>query len=329
MFFIRYFFVSFILSSLLIFGCTTSDIKPSSSGKPGELLIVIDSLLWKGEPGRILRDSLFTPFPALPQDEPLFRPVIIQPGDFKGILQLHQNILIVEIGPLQNNRDYALSFKHRVWSDPQIVLNLRARDETFLEAALMTFAGSIIQKITEEEGIRMVRGLRSLPEIEVMRKMNELTGIYVPLTADYYIAKSESSYTWLRKETIHMSTGYQVYRLPYNSDSVFNTTSIIALRDSLSKQHIPGPSTGSYMTTEMQFPVFRTTTTIDSCYAVELRGLWRMEGDFMGGPFLSYLIHDQKRDSLLFVDAFLYAPKFKKREYVKQMEATVRAMKFR
>ena len=53
-----------------------------------------------------------------------------------------------------------------------------------------------------------------------------------------------------------------------------------------------------------------------------------MEGDFMGGPFLNYIIKDEKNNRMLFVDAFVYAPKYNKREYLRKMEAMVSTLKF-
>ncbi len=323
----RYFV--FILIAISVFSsCTTSEIKPSSSGKPGELVIVMDSLLFKGQAGNIIRDSLLASFPALPQDEPLFRPVIVHPSEFKSILQLHRNILIVETGPLQDDRNYALTFKNNIWSNPQLVMNLRAVDESWLEAAALAFIPAIISKFTVEEKLRLKEGFSKLPELEVNRKLKESIGVNIPLTADYYLAKTEHNYLWLRKETIHMSTGIQIYRLPYTSDSAFSVSSIAALRDSISAKHVPGPTTGSYMTTDHNFPFTASTIEIDSTYAVELRGLWKTEGDFMGGPFLCYLVHDKKKDQLIFIDAFVYAPRFNKREYVKQLEAMIYNLKF-
>ena len=60
---------------------------------------------------------------------------------------------------------------------------------------------------------------------------------------------------------------------------------------------------------------------------IETRGLWRMNGDFMGGPFLSYTIYDEKNDRILTIESLLYGPTAKKRNVVLEMEAMMRSIK--
>jgi hypothetical protein len=63
-------------------------------------------------------------------------------------------------------------------------------------------------------------------------------------------------------------------------------------------------------------------------YAAEIRGLWRMENDYMGGPFCSLTVYDSTRARLVTVEGYAYAPYFDKREYVRQIEAVVRSLEF-
>jgi hypothetical protein len=56
-------------------------------------------------------------------------------------------------------------------------------------------------------------------------------------------------------------------------------------------------------------------------YLVELRGLWRLENAFMGGPFISHTILDEKNNRIVTVEGFVYAPSLDKRNYVRELEA--------
>lgn len=308
--------------------CDQSSVKPSSSGKAGELLIVTDSLIRKSGAGNALHEYLSVSFPGIPQHEPYFRVVHIDPSGFRNILQHHRNVLMVEKGPLPDGKNYALTFKNDLYAKPQLVMHLRAVDDAWLDSAVVTMSEAILDKLSKEELARSVSAYSGMREMKVTRDLREHMGITIPLTDDYFIARKESGYTWIRRETVHMSQGFQIYRFPYTSDTAFKPLSVIALRDSLSELYIPGPSAGSFMTTDKVYPVSYKDITLNNQYAVELRGLWRTEGDFMGGPFLTYLIHDKSRGELIFIDAFIYAPRFKKREYVKQMQAMVHAISF-
>jgi hypothetical protein len=61
-------------------------------------------------------------------------------------------------------------------------------------------------------------------------------------------------------------------------------------------------------------------------FASELRGLWRIEGDYMGGPFYSLTAYDERSGELVTVEGYAYAPFFDKREYMREVEAIVRSL---
>lgn len=323
--------IGIFLSSLFLSSCTTSEVLPSSSGKPGEIIVVIDSVLWKSQSAQILRDSLSGAYPGLPQYEPIFKIVNVHPGEFKNILQLHRNVLIVETGPLTNENisqrhaytQYSLTYKNNVWSKPQLVMNIRAVHESHLTAALLGYTGTIVNWFRTEERNRTVESLKKLPELQVGRDLKQYMNISMPLAEDYFIATHEQNYCWVRKETIHASFGFQFYRFPYTDKESFDLNHIISLRDSICRKYIPGPSPGSYMITDSVYTPEYNKMEFDNLFGIQITGLWRTKGDFMGGPFESYLIHDEKNGELLFIDSYVYAPKFDKREYVKHQEAMV------
>ena len=58
-------------------------------------------------------------------------------------------------------------------------------------------------------------------------------------------------------------------------------------------------------------------------YAFEARGLWCMENDMMGGPFVSHARVDRPNGRVVVVEAFVYAPEKKKRDLMRQLEASL------
>jgi len=58
-------------------------------------------------------------------------------------------------------------------------------------------------------------------------------------------------------------------------------------------------------------------------YAFEARGLWYMENDMMGGPFVSHARVDRPNGRVVVVEAFVYAPEKKKRDMMRQLEAAL------
>ena len=52
-----------------------------------------------------------------------------------------------------------------------------------------------------------------------------------------------------------------------------------------------------------------------------MRGYWEVYGDYMGGPFVSHSFYSRDGKSIITLDSFVYAPKYDKRHYLRQVEA--------
>ena len=63
--------------------------------------------------------------------------------------------------------------------------------------------------------------------------------------------------------------------------------------------------------------------TVQGQPAWEVRGLWRVQGDFMGGPFVSHVRVDEVNRRIVASEAFVYAPGRLKRNLVRQLEASL------
>ena len=68
--------------------------------------------------------------------------------------------------------------------------------------------------------------------------------------------------------------------------------------------------------------------SLNGVYLNELRGLWQMKGDFMGGAFVNYSMVDEKRNRVISLDGYVYCPKFDKREYLREQEALIKTITF-
>ena len=56
--------------------------------------------------------------------------------------------------------------------------------------------------------------------------------------------------------------------------------------------------------------------------------LWRMEGDKMGGPFVSHALLDKKKGRVIVAESFVYAPESKKANLIRRMEAALFTLRF-
>ena len=67
--------------------------------------------------------------------------------------------------------------------------------------------------------------------------------------------------------------------------------------------------------------------SVQGDYALEARGLWRIKGDFMGGPFVSHVRLDKANQRIIVSEIFIYSPDKMKRNLVRQMEASLYTLK--
>ncbi|MBC8148022.1 MAG: DUF4837 family protein, partial [Bacteroidetes bacterium] len=94
------------------------------------------------------------------------------------------------------------------------------------------------------------------------------------------------------------------------------------------KEHIPGMVDSSYMIVSTAYPPISKVVEINGCYAVETRGLWEVERDFMGGPFLNYTILDEINNRIVTVDGSVYSPNKEKRAHIRQLESMFYSVEF-
>ena len=68
--------------------------------------------------------------------------------------------------------------------------------------------------------------------------------------------------------------------------------------------------------------------TFEGLFSMEIRGLWKIENDYMGGPFYSLTVVDTANARLLTVEGYAYAPYFDKRPYIREVEGLGRRTTF-
>ena len=87
------------------------------------------------------------------------------------------------------------------------------------------------------------------------------------------------------------------------------------------ERNVPGPSDGSYMTTSMYVEPSVASLRYHNRDFMQTRGFWEVHGDYMGGPFVSHSFYSQDGKDIIVLEAFVYAPRYDKRQYLRQVES--------
>lgn len=295
---------------------------PNASGLPYEMLVVMDDAQWERPVGRALFNVLDTDVPGLPQSERSFRITRVEPsGMNSNMFRIMRNIIKVDI---QKDRYTQPKFKFArdVYSHPQMMMTLQAPDEASLAQYIEENAQSIIDFFTKSEMNREINNLREQHNPMVSNLAKELLGvdIWVPFEVDNY--KKGKDFLWASTNTGKKDMSIVLYSYPYTDTNTFTLEYFLNKRDSVMKVNIPGGPEGSYMTTQRDY-VYVEDATVHGKYAQVARGLWKVQGDRMGGPFVSHSRVDEVNGRVIVAEAFVYAPEMLKRDLIRRMEAAL------
>lgn len=321
--------ISAIIITFLVLSCNQGKVKknllPGVSGKAGEVLIVMNKSEWESDPGKLFKDDLLQSTPGLPQDEPIFNPIQIPRKAFSELFRIHRNIVITQI---EQGVQKKVNVSWDKWASPQLVINMSAPNKEAFVELYNENRDKLLGLLFKAERDRLTNNYQKYREKSVMDDLKESMGVKLTIPKGYRYDLDTNNFVWISHETPQISQGIFVYHYPYNDTSMLNKQHLIDKRNEMLKKYVSGPSPGSYMTTEEQFlPDFRAYKW-KGRYTAELRGLWKVHGDFMGGPFVSVSQIDEHRNRVVTVEGFVYAPKFNKRNYVRQLEAILYSIDF-
>lgn len=300
---------------------------PSSSGDPGQILLIMQDRYKETKIYDTIKGVFQQEQVGLPQSEPIFDLITIPPIAFKNVLKRHRNIITFKIG--------------EKYKEPQILLrdNIYARPQTYMEIVAPT-EEEFIRYFNEKSGLilnhfhkieiqRIRNTYKKLANNDDMKVLRKEYNVLLTFPNSYKIAAKYDDFVWISHERSNMSQGIFIYEYPYIDTLQLTKDALLEKRDEMLKKYVPGPRDSSYMTTEYRTELRHTVSTIlNGVYTSEIRGLWRVEGDFMGGPFISLTTVDEKRNRLVTVEGFVYAPKYDKREYLRQLEAIIKTLSF-
>ena len=245
---------------------------------------------------------------------------------FQKLFQTHRNILILEKNKTEKQ---GIEIRRNVFSYPQIIVKIIGREDSAIVNALMKNEITLINLFKEAERERLINVFNRTSNKAIMARLNKKHALNMQVPEGYYLATDTNDFVWLRRETEETSLGILIHTAPYTDTNIFTLNKIITKQDSLMKQYLPGQIKDSYMTTEKKhlIPIMQRIS-FKNKFAVETRGLWRMMGDFMGGPFINYTLIDEENNRLVTLIGFVYAPKFEKRNYLLQTEALIYSTEF-
>ncbi len=338
----RFFQLLIIAISLgIMVGCdalfSSNSAKREAIGSPYELVVLCDEQNWKGALGEELRYWLEQPIEMLNQEEPRFNVVHTTPQFYKQSYPFHRNILKVACSP-EAKMPVALA-EYDKDAAPQIVVTFQGPSVEAMVEYLKENGDKLCKVFEMAERDRTMSAAEKHGAKDLEKVIRQKFGIEMHLSTGYAFRTQSDNFLWASYEFPLASQGFFLYSHDFNGKQSITTNALVKARNKFAKR-IPGPSEHSYMTTVTRIPSIekegeyinfepeRKVVRINGVDWIELRGFWEVEGDFMGGPFVSYTTLDRSTGKLLTLDCYVYSPKDGKRNFLRALESLVYGVKF-
>lgn len=308
--------------ALCLAGCKSGKaLLPNVSGKAGEILVVMEKADWEGALGNEVRGLLACECPYLAQREALYTLVNVIPSGFADLFKVHRNIVFVNISA--SNEDQAkVSYLRDIWASPQCVVQIAAKTSEDAVEAIKVNASGITNFIEQAERDRVIANCKLYETKEIAAAVSEVFGGSPHFPSGYKLKKKGADFAWIADEKQYTIQGILIYKYPASAaKDELTLDKIITHRNQILKDNVPGMFDNTYMTTSSGFPLSLEYVKYRKRDFAQVRGYWEVENDYMGGPFVSHSFYSPDGSEILVAEAFVYAPRFDKRQYLRQVES--------
>ncbi len=292
----------FFYLAIILFSCNQgTKTLPKSTGLFSEIVFVVEDNLWESELSDLISNVFMSPVQGINQNESEYNILQIAPFEFKSFFQTHKNIVFVK------NDIIDASIKNK-WAQDQFVFQLSWKKDT----ASFLLKCQKIKTMFDLNEIRNIRKSKSINSNKALEEKIKLKfNIDVVLPEEYTLTKESGNFFWVSHNPANIEEIKHMLFYSFVPKEEKLQKEILYNTDSIFSKYLLGSRENSFVKIEPLYPPFFANNI--------LRGLWRLENGFMGGPFLIKIYIQEER--IVVGAAVVFAPQSKKRTYVKELEA--------
>ena len=309
---------------------------PESIGQPYEVVL-------EGDTNRIVTAILQESVPDMPQPESMFNIIQVRKGKLTSLYQTVRNRVVVDVD--KRNRDFEVKISKDVNAAPQVIIRIKAQTVEQLKSRL---DGMRLRQILDESELKHLASVIR-QNVEKQKEVKRLFGIDMKIPLDMDASKKAKDFVWYSNNTNSGMKNLLIFKInssektPSARENHSSRENLSAGGNLSSKETSSGteeyPSNGISLSLADKVQIDSVLQKnmlgeTDEMYMIiprlGERGLWEMEGDAMGGPYVMKIIRRQKngkisgrKNEIIVVIGFVYAPEMKKRNLIKQLEAVL------
>lgn len=316
-----------LLMAIVLWSCGDKNAEPKerkvstfSNGRMNTINVVMENDQWKGQVGDSVRAVLASPTLGLPTDEPLFSIKQLSAQTFTGFQK--EKRLLLEI---KKEDTTGIAFKKNVYAIPQTVIVVSGPNDAAIAETLSENRSQIVATLKAQELNERQRQISK--NLQRTDSLEKVMGVTLRFPTAYRYAAQTEDFFWMTKDLKIGEMNIMVYEVPmYTIDKDTNTIArIVRMRDSVGSRRIPVD--GGKFITQTDFSPYLHKVTIDGLPAWETRGLWEVDKQSMGGPFVNYAVKDEKRNRYLILEGFIHSPSLDKRDNMLELDAILKTAK--
>lgn len=331
--------IGLFLNSCIDDGFTELDLKENAKGAPGRIVVVLDKPYWETNLAKAIKETLGKPVETLPQAEPLFDVLMVDNSSFDQALKNNHTVLIFEVNKAR--KGISLNFNDPtkdIWAKGQKIYKISGGNTADITDQYLLYAPTLINELSASA----ITGLQEDYKKGYNKAIKEELEVTMDLTLNVpnsmQLSENFNELIWMQQiRTKHsgglnheIQQGLLVYSYPFIDDSTFTLEYQLNKRDSILKRYVHGEKEGTYMATERSksFAPEYVEKEVNGNYVFETRGLWKMQNSLMGGPFISVSQVDKEKNRVITVEGYIFAPKFQKQPYLRELEAMIYSLEF-
>lgn len=334
---------------VLLSGCG-GDYREAAIGAVSEVLVVMDSSKVNGPVGDALRATLGRYIQTIPRREPLYDLQFrsIRSNEDVKQHQKHKNLVLVShledssnVGKyvnsllsegiktrIRNGEQTVFPLKDR-WYRDQWIMMFVARNEAELAQAIRDHEDQVMQSLYAAELPRHEFDVyRRGEQKELADSLFNEKGFSFRIQHDYQRGVDTTDFVTFRRYLEDNDRWIWIHWIEnvVSLDHV-NTVWMNAKRDSLLQIYFRGTREDAYLTTDYRRALESKLINLNGRRAYELRGIWIMSDQSMGGPFVTYVIYDEPQKRLYFMEYGQFSPRYKQRRFVYQFDVMARSFR--
>ncbi len=352
------YYFAFAMAIALVFSSCTSETLQSKSkdqayGSLGTVAVLCDQQLWDGAAGDSLRYYFESAYPILPQPEPVFdllHKTAIQLVEKPVAKELRTYLIYVDMSDTSSRvtkmaiqdiglnainenlreKPYDVRIGSDKWANGQLLIYVMARKHEGLTEAVRKYFPMFQKRIFENEQQTLEANLYGgFFNSELEEKIKSKFGMHIKIPKDYVLAMDKDDFVWLRMEREKSSSSLIFSKTAYQSTDQFNRDQLVGWQNRLTFPNVTSMSEGSGMLIDsINLPLLYYKLDDQPNYGIEMRGIWQMENDFKGGPFVTRVYQDPSQKNLVFASGFVFAPGEKKRNLMRELSHIIASITF-